>query len=100
MTMTISGEVSFSIFLVAILASLEIPALKTRLHKVIAWRTAKNSQSSTDLRTNHGALAESASQSEPAHTPSGYTDSDLEEAVALAIEIERERHECYPREWE
>ncbi|WP_233804126.1 hypothetical protein [Paraburkholderia sp. HP33-1] len=98
--MTVSGDVFFSIVGVAILAMSDVGAVKTRLHKAIARRLARDRQGSADLLVDHGSLAESPSKSEPADVASAYTDRDFEEAVAFAIEVERERQMPYPHEWE
>lgn len=89
--MAILGVMSFGIAGAVIVGISEIPTLKARVHDAIAMRPG---------RITDRAPAGSSSQSEPANGASAYTASDLEAAVAFAVEVERERHEPYPREWE
>jgi hypothetical protein len=78
----------------------EIPAVKIRLHKAIARRLAMHRKGRPDLGVCHSAPAENPGQSELVNAASTVSVRELEEAVALAVEVERARHEPYPREWE
>jgi hypothetical protein len=95
MTAATPGVVSLSIVGVAILVLSEVASLRARAHRMIAWCLSRIRQ-----RGTQEALAQSPSASDAAIVASGYTERDIEEAIALAIEIERARHEPYPREWE
>jgi hypothetical protein len=93
MTMAFYKIVSFGVIGATILIISEIPTVKTHVREAIARRLAANRKEGRDGGISHGAAAESPVQGEPEKR-------DLEEAVAMAIEVERERHEPYPREWE
>lgn len=98
--MAISGIVSVGILGAAILAGLEIPGMKIRLHKAIARRPAEHGQIGTDRRLCRDPLAQTPDRSELAHIISACDSHCCDKAVALAIDIEHNRHEPYPREWE
>jgi hypothetical protein len=93
MTMAFYKIASIGFIGATILILSEIPTVKICLREAIARRRATNRKGGRDAGISRGAPAESPIQGEPENR-------DLEEAVALAIEVERERHEPYPREWE
>lgn len=100
MTIVFYGVVSAGVIGVAILAISEIPSVKLRLHAAIARRLAMRRKADPVSGVSCGEPAESPGQCEPANAASTVSARELEEAVALAVEVERERHEPYPREWE
>jgi hypothetical protein len=106
--MAIPGIVTLGILGAVILAVPEIPGVRVRLQKVMARWAVKNGQVGKGNRFNYDPVADnmqhsaeySAEQDEQASASSACVDGGCEEAVALAIEVERERREPYPREWE
>ena len=100
MTIVLYGVVSAGVVGVAILVISEIPAVKVRLHKAIARRRETRRKGGPDLQVRYDATADDRGQGEPASAVPTASVRELEEAEALAVEVERERHEPYPREWE
>jgi hypothetical protein len=100
MTIIFYGVGSAAVVGVALLLISEIPAVKIRLHEAMARRLAMHGKCGPESETSHGALVENPGRSDQANAAPTVSIRELEEAVAQAVEFERERHEPYPREWE
>lgn len=106
MKITTTGVVSLGVVGVVVLVVSEMAVLKTYLHRAIARCLSRRGRPVIDSPIDHGAPTASqntntnTNHDEPSTADSGYSDKDIDEAIARAIEIERARHEPYPHEWE